>query len=185
MALLNLAPMFRFNERNNTGAPLVGGKLYTAQPGTVAGPAQSFPKAAYSDSNGTTPQSNPVILDGSGRAEIWLSGSYSIAMYDLNNVLVYSEPFVTGSGAITQASGIDTIQFFDATLATANVSILSANDAAAGPLVIVKTDNSANFVTITPTTGTILGQPSYSLQNQNESVRLVPQASSNDWKKGA
>jgi hypothetical protein len=181
MSLLNLSQMVRLYEVYPTGAPLVGGKLYTAQPGTVAGPTQSFPKATYTDATGSVANTNPVVMDGSGKADVWLSGDYSVALYDINGILIESSPDVTGSGL---ANGIDQISFYDATLATVNVSIPSANGAGANPVLIIKTDTSANLVTITPTTGTILGQVSYSLYTQNESVRLVPYVSANDWKKG-
>ena len=184
MPLLSLMPMVRLYEVNSTGAPLVGGKLYTAQPGTVAGPGQSYPKATYTDSNSSIANANPVVLDGSGKADVWLNGSYSVALYDLNGVLIESNTNTTGNVA-GSVNGIDTLSFQDATKATINLPIPSANDITANPLVIVKTDFSANLVTITPVTGTILGQANYSLYNENESVRLVPQASSNDWKKGA
>ena len=184
MSLLNLCPMIRLYETYATGAPLVGGKIYTAQPGTVAGPGQSFPKATYTDATGSVPNTNPVILDGSGKADMWLNGSYSMAVYDVNGILIESSSNITGSGATGSANGIDTIQFYDASLATVNVSISSANTSGTAPFLIIKTDNSANPVTITPSTGTIMGQASYSLYVQNESVRLIPYALGNDWKKG-
>ena len=182
MPLFNLCPMIRLYETNNAGAPLAGGKIYTAQAGTVAGPGQSFPKATYNDSTGNTPNANPVILGSDGKADVWLNGNYSMAVYDSNGVLVESGNNVTGAGSVNQANGIDIVSFCDATLATQNVSIPSANGNPS-PAVIIKTDASANLVTITPLTGTILGQASYSLYVQNESVRLIPQAATNDWKK--
>ena len=177
--------MLRFHEINAAGSPLVGGKLYTAQPGTVAGPGQSFPKATYVTSAGDVANTNPVILDVSGKAGLWLNGNYSMALYDANNVLIESILNVVGTANdVFQPNGIDVIAFYDTTLATVNVSIPAAHDLDVGPMVFVKTDDSVNMVTIAPVTGTILGQPSYSLQTQNESVRLIPQASTNDWKRG-
>jgi len=178
MPILFLAPMINFSVFNPTGAPLVGGKVYTAQPGTVAGPGQSYPKATYTDSTGTVANTNPVILDGSGKASIWLDAGYSIAIYDAAGVLVESQDNVGGSG-----SGTSSTSFADASFATVNETILSANDPAAEEMLFIKTDTSANEVVITPTTGTILGQADYSLTTQNESVRLVPHAALNDWKK--
>lgn len=184
MSLLNLCPMIRLYETNNAGAPLAGGAIYTAQPGTVAGPGQSFPKATYTDSTGNTANANPTILGGDGKADMWLNGNYSMAVYDSTGILIESNSNVSGAGASGSPNGIDNVSFYDATLATQNVGIPAANTNPA-PIVIVKTDVSANLVTITPTTGTILGQASYSLYEQNESVRLVPQVATNDWKKGA
>jgi hypothetical protein len=188
MPLLSPAPMIRMYETSAAGAPLAGGLLYTAQPGTVAGPGQSFPKASFTDSTGGVPNTNPVVFGSNGKADVWLNGSYSLALYDANGVLIESNSNVSaggGSGGSGTGTGVDNISFFDATISAINVSIPSANDVTAIPQVIVKTDASANPVVITPNTGTILGQTSYSLTSQNESVRLVPQAASNDWKKGA
>jgi hypothetical protein len=181
MPLLSLAPMLRLYEVSPTGAPLVGGKLYTALPSTTAGPFQSFPKATYSNAGGT-PNTNPVVLDGSGKADVWLLGNYNVALYDSVGVLIESGFLSAASIGGSSGQGVDNISFYDATLATVNVTIASANESGAGPQVIVKTDNSINPVVITPTTGTILGQASYSLTNQNEPVSLVPQSTTNDWK---
>lgn len=49
------------------GTPLVGGKLYTYAAGT------STPLATYQDSSGLVSNTNPVILDSRGEANIWLS----------------------------------------------------------------------------------------------------------------
>jgi hypothetical protein len=177
-------PMIRFYDTYPTGAPLVGGKLYTSQPGTVAGPGQSFPKATYTDSSGTVPNANPVILDGSGKATVWLSGNYSMVVYDATGILIESQNNVGGSGGGSGAGGGDNVSFNDASLATVNVAIPSANDLAAVSVLVFKTDNSGNPAVITPVTGTILGQPTYNLTSQNEWVRLIPQAAGNDWKRG-
>jgi hypothetical protein len=48
-----------------TGEPLAGGIVCTYEAGT------STPQATYTDSTGSTPNANPVVLDSSGRANIW------------------------------------------------------------------------------------------------------------------
>ena len=55
---------------DNSGYPLTGGKIYTYAAGTTT------PAATYTSSSGSTPHSNPIILDAAGRVpggEIWLS----------------------------------------------------------------------------------------------------------------
>ena len=55
---------------DNSGNPLTGGKIYTYAAGTTT------PAATYTSSSGSTPHSNPIILDAAGRVpggEIWLS----------------------------------------------------------------------------------------------------------------
>jgi len=51
------------------GTPLVGGKLYTYAAGTTT------PSATYTDSTGASANTNPIILDSRGEANVWLSGS--------------------------------------------------------------------------------------------------------------
>lgn len=180
MSLTVLSPVPKSRETDNAGRPLAGGLLYTAQPGTVAGPGQSFPKSTYTDASGQTANTNPVIYDASGRADVWLSGSYAMALYDADGVLIYSEDNVSGVGSGT--SGSTTQIFGDATLAAYNANILAANDPTAPSYYeIFKTDNSANPVTITPATGTVQGQVSIDLTTQGDGIRLVKSPDDNNW----
>lgn len=175
-----LCPMPRFAEFGPTGMPLSGGKLYTAQPTTVAGPGQSFPKSTYTDGTGQVANSNPVILDSAGRADVWLNGSYSMALYDEDDVLVYTTDTVSGidPGSIGATNQI----FGDASAATYNANILSADDSLAPAYYeIFKTDNSANPVMITPATGTVQGQPYIDLTVQGEGIRLTRSSVDNNW----
>ena len=94
-----------------TGVPLSGGKLYTAVAGTVAGPAQASPKASYTDITGATPNANPVVLDSQGMANIWLNGYYSMALYDANGVLQYSQDNVFSGSAIPPGVVIKTSNY--------------------------------------------------------------------------
>ena len=55
---------------DNNGNPLSGGKLYTYEAGTTT------PAVTYTTLAGTTPHTNPIILDSAGRVpggEIWLT----------------------------------------------------------------------------------------------------------------
>ena len=58
------------------GAALAGGKVYTYESGTVT------PKASFTDFGAATPNTNPVILDAAGEADIWLDGNYTINLED-------------------------------------------------------------------------------------------------------
>jgi hypothetical protein len=62
-----LSPVFRQRFFDNNGIPLNGGQVSFFIAGT------STPKATYTDFTGTVPNSNPVILDSNGYADIWLS----------------------------------------------------------------------------------------------------------------
>lgn len=64
------------------GAGLAGGKVYTYEAGT------NTPKVTYTDytANPMSVNTNPVILDSSGSAAIWLVGNYKINLTDSNDV---------------------------------------------------------------------------------------------------
>lgn len=63
-AVLSPLPIQHFVD--NLGLPLVGGKLFTYKAGT------STKQATYTDSTGGTPNTNPVILNYRGEANVWL-----------------------------------------------------------------------------------------------------------------
>jgi hypothetical protein len=72
----------------NSGVILSGGKLYTYAAGTTT------PAVTYTTSSGSTPRTNPIILDSAGRVpsggEIWLTQnvSYKFILKDSNEVLI-------------------------------------------------------------------------------------------------
>ena len=82
-----LAPNARWQGRDLTGQPIIGGKLYTYLNGTVT------PKATYLNPEGSQANTNPVILDGKGEANIyWASDElYTIALYTSGDALVYTQ----------------------------------------------------------------------------------------------
>jgi len=89
-----------------TGNPLSGGQLYTAQPGTTVqfGLPPAYPMPTYTDSTGTTQNLNPVILDGNGEADVWLSGYTKFVLFDVNGNLVWSKDNVSSSPALQSVS---------------------------------------------------------------------------------
>ena len=68
------------------GLPLVGGKIYTYAGGT------STPIATYVDSSATTANTNPIILDSYGQANIWLvnTTTYKFVVKTAADVLLYT-----------------------------------------------------------------------------------------------
>ena len=70
----------RFFDR--CGKPLAGGKVYTYEANTTTA------KTTYKDPYGLTPNTNPIILDAAGEADIYLEGTYRIRITDRNDVLV-------------------------------------------------------------------------------------------------
>lgn len=73
------------------GAPLVGGKIYTYAAGT------STPIATYTDFGAGTANTNPIILDSYGQANIWLLNtvSYKFVVKDADDVLLYTVDNIT------------------------------------------------------------------------------------------
>ena len=80
----------------NTGAVLTGGKIYTYAAGTTT------PATTYTSSQGTTPWTNPIVLDAAGRVpsggEIWLTDGiiYKFVLKDSTDVLIATYDNITG-----------------------------------------------------------------------------------------
>lgn len=94
-----LLPPIQFREFDANGNPLAGGKVYTYEAGTTT------PKTSYTDSTGTTPNTNPVILDSSGAADIWISGTYKIRVTDASDVLIREEDGINNDQGSQGPSG--------------------------------------------------------------------------------
>lgn len=84
MASLTPTPKQQFFDAN--GNPLVLGKVYTYAGGTTT------PIATYVDQAGVTANTNPIILDARGMANIWLQStvSYKFVVTDSNDVTQYT-----------------------------------------------------------------------------------------------
>lgn len=105
MSTLAPTPKLQFFDAN--GAPLVGGKLYTYVAGSTT------PLASYTDSTGNTANTNPIILDSRGEANVWLSGAiYKFALYDSTNVLIWTVDNINGSTFASNATGDGTTTAF-------------------------------------------------------------------------
>lgn len=89
MASLSPTPKLQFF--GTDGLPLVGGKLYTYSAGTTT------PLATYVDHTGTTTNTNPIILDSNGEANVWLLNSelYKYILKTPADVTLYTVDYVT------------------------------------------------------------------------------------------
>ncbi|OJV41828.1 MAG: hypothetical protein BGO25_19515 [Acidobacteriales bacterium 59-55] len=103
-------PVFRALDQS--GKPLAGGLLYSYTAGT------STPQATYTDASGVTPNTNPVVLDSTGSAKVFLSNSaYKFILEDQFGVIQWTvddivggpaasiSPTPTSSQTITQPAG--------------------------------------------------------------------------------
>lgn len=82
---MNLSPVLKQRFFDSNGLPLAGGQLYSYQAGTTT------PQVTYSNSTGTT-NSNPVVLDANGYADVWLDPtlSYKFILQDSNSTVLWS-----------------------------------------------------------------------------------------------
>jgi len=89
MASLSPPPKLQFF--GSDGLPLVGGKLYTYAAGTTT------PLATYTDSTGVTQNTNPVILDATGQAGVWLpdTTTYKYVLKTSADVTLYTVDYVS------------------------------------------------------------------------------------------
>ena len=82
-AFLSPEPKLQFF--NNSGQPLIGGLLYTYEAGT------STPSETFTSSSGDTLNTNPIILDGRGEANVWLGPSpYKFRLCDSSNAVIWT-----------------------------------------------------------------------------------------------
>ena len=77
---------FRHRFYDNDGAVNAGGKVYIYEAGTTT------LKNSYTDSTGSTPNTNPVILDAKGEADIWTSGLFKANVLDADDVQITGYP---------------------------------------------------------------------------------------------
>ena len=114
----------------STGKPLVGGKLYTYSAGTTT------PLATYTDSTGSTPNTNPIVLDSRGEASIWVgSGLYKFVLKDAAGNTIWTEDnhnlydLSAINSSITLLQNENSIYKYDieyATLAAADAAAVAA-----------------------------------------------------------
>jgi len=126
--MASLTPTPKQQIYGSDGNPLVGGKIYTYAAGTTT------PLATYTDAGAGTANTNPIILNSLGQANIWLSSaSYKFSVYTSADVLLY------------------TVDNISAPLDSAGLAL-----ALSSPTPIGNTaPNTGAFTTLAATTGTI------------------------------
>jgi len=153
--MTTIAPYGIYHAFDDNGDPLSGGLLYTYEAGTLT------PKATYTDAGGLTPNSNPVVLDVSGQANVWLGdGGYKFVLKDSLGNTIFTTDNIGGSAdtafggqvnLITTNTNITNVYQNSANIVTGTVtlSLLSAATAGEGFYFTVKNQGS-NTVTIDP-----------------------------------
>ena len=107
---LSLSPIGNEQQVSSNGAPLSGGLLYTYLAGSTT------PAPTYTDSTGTTPQANPVVLNTLGRPTdpIWLTdgvaykfvltSSTGVAQWTIDNITGVSSSIPTQDEWVLQST---------------------------------------------------------------------------------
>lgn len=92
--LIELAPVIKQRFFDANGEPLSGGQLFSYMAGTTT------PLATYTDASGSTPNSNPVILDSAGYADVFMGPSnYKFTLKDSLGSVIFTVDNVQSTAA--------------------------------------------------------------------------------------
>lgn len=102
---------------SSTGVPLASGCIYTSITGT------STPLATFTDGTGTAQNTNPVILDGGGFGNLWLSNSaYRFAIWSYGSGAVGAN---CGNGVLQRT--VDNVSAYTVINQAQNIFLLGAS----------------------------------------------------------
>ena len=88
----HLSPNPKMQWFDEDGLPLIDGKLYTYAAGTTT------PLATYTDKDGGTENTNPIILDAYGSADVWLSDvPYKFVLKTSADVTIWTVDWIKSS----------------------------------------------------------------------------------------
>jgi len=95
MATISPTPKLQFLDAN--GDPLSYGLLYTYAAGTT------FPAVTYTTAAQTTANTNPIVLDARGEANVWLTAgsAYKFVLQNSTGVLQYTVDQLTAAGTMS------------------------------------------------------------------------------------
>lgn len=99
--LVTPMPMIRARFFDDNGRPLSGGKIYTYEPNTTT------PKTTYKDLAATTPNTNPILLDVAGEADIYFDGLYRVVVQSWRGEQLYDKDNVGGLAQIKASFVVD------------------------------------------------------------------------------
>jgi len=150
MATTSLSPTPKLQFFDANGNPLAGGLLYTYEAGSTT------PLATYTDSTGVSANTNPIVLDSRGEANVWLDAdSYKLALYTSANVLIWTVDNIRIIGvAVTALDFVGTgsqVAFF----AADNVAAIYINGVYQNRDTYTVTSGTVTFSTAPPLTSII------------------------------
>lgn len=98
--MLNLIPFIQLREFDNSGYLLAGGKMYFYRAGSTT------PLETFADANGSILNTNPVVLDASGSAKIFLLPvKYRVEIYDYSDTLIHEIDNIGASDSSASGTG--------------------------------------------------------------------------------
>lgn len=183
------SPVMQFTDA--TGAPLVGGKVYTYAAGTTT------PLASYTSYAATSSNTNPVILDSRGEAAIWFgNATYKVILKDSTDTLIWTSDNISAvvsmayvapgtANNLLQSNGSawasvapSTVTVGNATLA-AGVPLSGVTGTGTGVTTFLTTPSSANLAAaLTDETGTGLAvfatSPTITTATLNSPTMVTP-----------
>lgn len=100
MAATGISPLPKFQFSQN-GIPVAGGLVFTYESGTT------IKQATYTNSQGATPNTNPIVLDANGQCDMWLIQGlyYTIVLSPQGDTDPPSNPYWTEPN-ITNDAGV-------------------------------------------------------------------------------
>ena len=166
------------------GIPLAGGFLYTYEAGTTT------PQATYTDSTAATANSNPIVLDSRGEANIWLSSAnYKFKLTDsegteiwtVDNIAAPSTALspVFSSNVTISANTSGPALLVTQTGAGAAIRVQDSADPDASPFV-VDTSGQVGVGTATPANAIDVAGGAIQISTSGGTARTVMSADSTD-----
>lgn len=126
-----LAPLAVQRFVDNNGQPLVGGKLFTYQAGTTT------KQATFTDSTGLVQNTNPVILNYRGEAQVWI-----------DSALTYKFVLAPDDDTDPPANPFWSVDNIRAVGYTTQDAVLTLTGCTTAPTVTAKITKLGNFVAI-------------------------------------
>jgi hypothetical protein len=116
------APVIKYFFDAASGAPLVGGQVYTYAAGGAS------PLVTYQNAAQTVANPNPIILGARGDADIWLQAgtAYRFDVYDSLGVLQFTVDGVTADGTMA-AQNADAVAITGGTMTGVNLTLTDAS----------------------------------------------------------
>lgn len=97
--MAKLLPQLRVRYFGQNGDPLVGGLLYSYIAGT------STPLTTYTSSAGDTPNTNPVVLDANGEADVYIGNrQYKFTLADSLDVVQWTVDDIDGTETVVNST---------------------------------------------------------------------------------